>query len=131
MPLPVVSLYAGINGLIALALAIRVVRLRGKTGTGIGSGGHAALEQAIRVHGNFSEYVPLILILLALLELDGMPAWRLHLLGSALTLGRILHAWGLSSTAGLSFGRSVGIALTWAVLLATAVAALWAGAQAL
>jgi uncharacterized membrane protein YecN with MAPEG domain len=131
MPLPIVSLYAGINGLIALALAVRVVRQRSKTGTSLGSGGHAALEQAIRVHGNFIEYVPLVLILLALLELDGTPALRLHVLGAALTLGRILHAWGLSSKPGLSFGRSAGIALTWATLLAAAISTLLAGLRAL
>jgi hypothetical protein len=131
MPLPIVSLYAGINGLIALALAVRVVRQRSKTGTSLGSGGHAALEQAIRVHGNFIEYVPLVLILLALLELDGTPALRLHVLGAALTLGRILHAWGLSSKPGLSFGRSAGIALTWATLLAAAISTLLAGLGAL
>lgn len=131
MPLPIVSLYAGINGLIALVLAIRVVRQRRKTRTSLGSGGHAALEQAIRVHGNFSEYVPLVLILLALLELDGTSALRLHLLGAGLTLGRILHAWGLSSSAGLSIGRSAGIALTWAALFAAAVTALLAGLRAL
>jgi hypothetical protein len=131
MPLPIVSLYAGINGLIALALAVRVVRQRSKTGTSLGSGGHAALEQAIRVHGNFIEYVPLVLILLALLELDGTPALRLHVLGAGLTLGRILHAWGLSSKPGLSFGRSAGIALTWATLLGAAISALLAGLRAL
>jgi len=131
MPLPIVSLYAGINGLIALALAVRVVRQRSKTGTSLGSGGHAALEQAIRVHGNFIEYVPLVLILLTLLELDGTPALRLHVLGAALTLGRILHAWGLSSKPGLSFGRSAGIALTWATLLAAAISTLLAGLRAL
>ena len=131
MPLPIVSLYAGINGLIALALAVRVVRQRSKTGTSLGSGGHAALEQAIRVHGNFIEYVPLVLILLALLEIDGTPALRLHVLGAALTLGRILHAWGLSSKPGLSFGRSAGIALTWATLLAAAISTLLAGLRAL
>ena len=131
MPLPIVSLYAGINGLIALALAVRVVRQRSKTGTSLGSGGHAALEQAISVHGNFIEYVPLVLILLALLELDGTPALRLHVLGAALTLGRILHAWGLSSKPGLSFGRSAGIALTWATLLAAAISTLLAGLRAL
>src|SRR6185437_1884279 len=131
MPLPIVSLYAGINGLIALALAVRVVRQRSKTGTSLGSGGHAALEQAIRVHGNFIEYVPLVLILLTLLELDGTPALRLHVLGAALTLGRILHAWGLSSKPGLSFGRSAWIALTWATLLAATISTLLAGLRAL
>ena len=66
MPVSITLFYAGLNGLIALGLAFLVVRLRQKTGTGIGTGTSPALERAIRAHGNFVEYVPLILILLLL-----------------------------------------------------------------
>ncbi len=131
MPVPIVALYAGINGLMALVLAALVVRQRGKTRTNLGSGGHAALEQAIRVHGNFIEYVPLILILLAVLELGGTRALWLHGLGAALTIGRVLHAWGLSTKPGESFGRAAGITLTWLVLLIAAILALLQGVAAL
>lgn len=112
----VVTFYAGILGLVALVLAGFVVRQRFRTRTDLGTGGHAALERAIRVHGNFIEYVPLILLLLLLLELGGLrPLW-LHLMGIALTLGRILHAWGLTLSSGTSAGRFLGTALTWTAL---------------
>lgn len=131
MSVAVVTFYAGINGLIALVLVVLVVRQRGKTKTGLGTGGHLALEQAIRVHGNFIEYVPLILILLLLLELGGLAPLWLHLMGIALTLGRILHAWGLSTSPGESFGRAAGTTLTWLTLLAAFTLCIVRGAMML
>ncbi len=131
MSVAVVTFYAGLNGLIAFVLVVLVVRQRGKTKTGLGTGGHVVLEQAIRVHGNFVEYVPLILILLLLLELGGLAPLWLHLMGIALTLGRILHAWGLSTSPGESFGRAVGTGLTWLTLLVAVTLCIIRGALAL
>jgi uncharacterized protein len=127
----IVMFYAGLNALIALVLALRVVRLRVVTKTDLGTGGHRGLEQAIRAHGNFIEYVPLILVLLLLLELSGLGAIWLHAMGIALTLGRVLHAWGLSTNPGESFGRAVGIFLTWSTLLAALALCIVRGGAAL
>jgi uncharacterized protein len=127
----IVTFYAGLNGLIALALALLVVRQRQRTKTGIGTGGHPALEQAIRAHANFVEYVPIILLLLLLLELGGLGAAWLHAMGIALTVGRLLHAWGLSTNPGESFGRAAGIGLTWLIMLAALTLCLVRGAAAL
>jgi uncharacterized protein len=127
----VVTFYAGLNALIALVLAILVVRQRGKTKTNLGTGGHPAMERAIRAHGNFIEYVPLILLLMLLLELGGLAPLWIHLMGIALTLGRVLHAWGLSTSPGESFGRAVGIGLTWLVLLVALTLCIIRGAMAL
>jgi uncharacterized protein len=126
-----VTFYAGLNGLIALVLAIWVVRQRGKTKTNLGTGGHPAMERAVRAHGNFIEYVPLILLLLLMLELGGLAPLWIHVMGIALTIGRILHAWGLLSQPGESFGRATGIALTWLVLLVALVLCIIRGAMAL
>jgi uncharacterized membrane protein YecN with MAPEG domain len=127
----IVMFYAGLNALIALVLALRVVRLRSTTKTDLGTGGHPALERAIRAHGNFIEYVPLILVLLLLLELSGLGAIWLHAMGIALTLGRILHAWSLSTNPGESFGRLSGIFLTWLTLLAALILCIVRGGAAL
>ncbi|HEX7970029.1 MAG TPA: MAPEG family protein [Stellaceae bacterium] len=127
----IVTFYAGLNAVIAFVLAALVIRQRQKTRTVFGTGGHLPLEQAIRAHGNFVEYVPLILLLMLLLELGGLGALWLHLMGVALTLGRLLHAWGLSTTHRGSFGRSAGIALTWLAMLAAIVLCIVRGAVAL
>jgi hypothetical protein len=131
MSVAIVTFYAGLNALIALVLAILVVRQRNKTGVNLGSGGNPALEQAIRAHGNLIEYAPFILFLLLLLELGGLSALWLHLMGATLTVARILHAWGLMTKSGASFGRAAGIVLTWVVMLAALIFALIRGAAAL
>ena len=128
--LPRISLlFAGVHALLLLALSAQVSRVRRRVKVGLGDKGDAALARAIRVQGNFIEYVPIALLLLALLELAGAPRAWLLAGGSALLLGRLLHAWGLSQSSGVSMGRFVGTALTWGMLGASALAALWVGMQ--
>ncbi|MFP4207841.1 MAG: MAPEG family protein [Wenzhouxiangella sp.] len=111
--------YAGLSGLLLLALSWQVVALRRRFKVGLGTGSQPELERVVRVHANFCEYVPLALLILLTLELSGaLPAVLLHALGVALVLGRFLHAWGLSRTAGVSRGRFIGTLLTWLMLLA-------------
>lgn len=122
MHAPVAALYAGLLALLLIALASRIPLLRRKHRVGIGSGGQPDLALAARVHGNATEYVPIALILLLLAELNGLPAWSLHIAGSSLLLARIVHAAGLGRHAGYSFGRFAGTALTWLVIVALALA---------
>jgi uncharacterized membrane protein YecN with MAPEG domain len=125
-PLPRLALlFAGIHALLLLAFSAQVSRLRGRTKLGLGAGDSTDLARWIRVQGNFVEYVPLALLLLALLEIGGAPRAWLLAGGSALLAGRLLHAWGLSRHSGVSFGRFVGTALTWGMLFAAALGALW------
>jgi uncharacterized protein len=124
MPFKITALYAGLNGLILLVLAIRVARQRGRSRVGLGTGGDATLERAIRIHGNAVESIPIVLILLGLAEACGSKLWLLHGIGLALTLGRLLHIWGLTQTSGVSFGRAAGMSLTWLALAVGSVRAL-------
>ena len=100
-------------------LSLRVIGVRRRRQLGIGDGGDQDLARRIRAQGNFTEYTPLALVLILLLELGGVPAWQLHLLGAALILGRIVHAWSL--TANSTNGRLVGMTLTFFVLVAGAL----------
>jgi len=117
MPLTITPLYVALAAIILLVLTIRVIRLRRKLAIGLGTGGDAELEKAIRGHGNFTEYAPIGLIVLASAELSGAAAGWVHAIGSLLIGGRLLHAWGLSQSRGKSFGRSSGVALTVTALL--------------
>ena len=130
MPM-ITAFYAGLLGVLALVLAALVVVNRRRAGVGLGSGSDSGLERAIRVHGNFVEYVPLILILMALNEVAGMPAWLLHAGGATLLVGRIGHASGLAGKSGYSPGRFFGTLVTWIVLLVMALAAVWLGGSAI
>lgn len=124
LPLATTALYAGLNALIMLAIAVQIPGLRRKTGVGLGLGEAAALRWRVRAHGNNCEYVPYALVLIGLLELAAQPAWLLHGLGAALTLGRVLHPIGLSISPGVSVARVLGMVFTWAVIAVGAVACL-------
>lgn len=118
-------LIAALHVLLYLVLTIRVVLHRNVKKIGIGSGGDETLSRKIRVHANFVEYVPLGLLLLALLELSSVNATLLWTFGIALLVARVLHAIGLGGTAGYSFGRGTGALLTFATLFAMAAFGIW------
>ncbi|WP_299269737.1 MAPEG family protein [uncultured Psychrosphaera sp.] len=115
------AFYAGILSLLYIALSFKVIKLRRKFKIGIGHGEENDLHKAIRVHANFSEYVPIALFLLLLLEINSSEAWILHVLGSMLFLGRILHVMGLSKSSGVSRARIFGGVLTFTMIIVASV----------
>ena len=121
----VTGLYVALGVLLVLALSARVIWLRNARKVALGDGGLPELARAIRAHANAVEYLPLGLLMLLVIELDGARAEWLHLAGITLLAGRSLHAWGLSRRSGRSFGRALGIVLTWLVMLAMALQLLW------
>src|SRR5690349_5735724 len=121
MHAPITAFFAGLLGLLMLILALRVVAVRRATAIGLGDGGNALLFSRIRIHANAAEYVPLALILMLILEINGGSARWLHVLGIALVVGRLAHVQGLSQSTGTSAGRFVGNVLTWSVIMAAAV----------
>jgi uncharacterized protein len=124
------SLTAGYLAILALfyaALSLRVVLLRGRHQVSLGDGGNAELTSAIRAHAHFAEYVPIITLMIALLEMSGSTALRLHLMLGALLLARILHPFGMSAaprTLRFRVFRTGGVGLTFLVLISAAVALL-------
>ncbi len=123
----VTPLYAGLLGIWFVVLAVKVVHARRAAGVSLGDGGNARLQRAIRGHANFAEYVPLALLLMALLELGRASIYVLHGLGIALLAARLLHGYALSFTLHFRFGRVAGAALTFAVILVEAALCLWQG----
>ena len=115
-------LWAALLTFLYLWLAAQVIRGRYRTKTALGSGGDAGLERAIRAHANFAEYVPLALILIACVELQGGWLWFVHLLGATLLAGRIIHAFGISQEAEVLSRRRNGMVLTFATLALAALA---------
>lgn len=126
MNLPVVSVFGALFTVFYIALAWNVIRYRRGQRISIGSGGKEEVARAIRAHGNFSEYVPLGLILLLALEVQSANSYGLVGLGATLLLGRTLHARGLTKVKDrllpfrfsgmvLTFGSLLGMSL-WLVL---------------
>ena len=125
MAAPVTAIYAAFFTVFIMALAFRVVSMRFGKRVGLGAGGHADLRRAIRVHGNAVEVVPVILLLMLLLELNGAPAALLHGAGGVTVVARLLHAHGLARRTGHSFGRFYGTLASWIVMCGLAAANVW------
>ena len=124
----VTGFYLGLLALIYAALALEVARLRRGNRVLFGDGENVRLRSAIRAHANFVEYVPIIALLVAALEMSGSSATRVHLLMGALLVARLLHPLGMYSKPGtwqFSAGRVGGIVITISVLIAAALSALW------
>jgi len=117
----ITGLYVAVGVLLVLVLAVRVVMRRWTARIGIGDGDDKELRKRIRAHGNAVEYLPIGLLALLLLDLDGTTPVLLHACGIALIVARIAHAIGLSRTGGTSPERFFGITLTFLTLLAMAV----------
>ena len=121
----ITAIYAALSALLIVALSFRVIRLRLSTRTGIGDGGHQDLARCIRAHANAVEYLPLALLLLLLVEWNQTLPLIVHGFGIVLVLGRLLHAVGLSRSAGASPARFIGMLLTLLCLLGMAALLLW------
>ncbi len=117
----IVSLTASFLALLFVYLSVRVITLRRSEKIGLGTGGHIPLERAIRVQANFSEYVPLTLLLLALAAYQGASALVIGSLCGVLIVARCAHAYGVSQTKENYRYRTAGMAGTLTVLIAAAV----------
>lgn len=85
------SVYASVLALWIVLLSLRVIRLRRSKRIRLGDGGDPEMQAAIRAQGNSTEYVPIALILLFLLEFNSGNYLIIHMAGIALVTGRILH----------------------------------------
>ena len=126
MPVPVTALYTALLGLVMIALEMPVGMLRGRTKIPIYDGGNMELAVAIRRHGNFIEHVPFVLIVMAVIELNGAGATLLHGMGIALLLARIAHPLGLKHDTIQAPLRAVG---AFGTLIVSAVGICIAGWQ--
>lgn len=133
MSMPITLTYASIFALFALVLSFRAGSFRGKAGISVLFGDPANMELAerVRVHQNFLEYVPMILIVMGAIEANGGSSVFLYLVGGLLIIARIAHAVGLKHEDMAHKGRFVGAAGTALITLAAAGYGLRIGVRAL
>jgi uncharacterized membrane protein YecN with MAPEG domain len=105
-------------------LGLRVVQFRFRNRIGLGDGGDPTLQRRVRVHANAVENLPLALLLLGGMELNGYSPALVHGFGATLFVSRVAHAWGLSHSGGTSKGRFLGTLFTWTLMLAMALFAI-------
>ena len=118
----ITAVYAGLSALLMIWLAMRVIDLRCEKRVKFGDGEQADLKLAIRAHGNASEYIPIALILLFLLEYNGLHPLLIHMLGIAFVYGRYTHAKALLSNSMRE--RMKGMQYTLNLIIAMAVASI-------
>jgi len=120
----IVPTYAAILVLMFVFLSVRVIQMRASAKIGIGTGNDPAMERRIRVHGNFAEYVPLALLLLAFMEMQQQPRTLIHILCIVLIVARIIHAIGVTPVEQNFPMRVASVLATFAVLVIAALALL-------
>lgn len=111
--------------LLLLALSVDIISRRMALRASFGDGGDHGLIAAIRAHGNLTEYLPIGLALIALLEINAAHPLALSIVAALFVVVRVAHAFGLrGSRERLTIGRSTGIIGT---LLLLAVMTGWLG----
>ncbi|MCB1678429.1 MAG: MAPEG family protein [Halioglobus sp.] len=121
--IPATLLYAGLLGLLSVLLANQVLYVR------VRASRQPAWKAStvVRVQANFTENVPLALLLLYLVEMSGAGAAAVHVFGGSLVLFRVLHAFGMSRNEGANYPRLIGAQGTFLLISIMSVAALYRG----
>ena len=126
MFVPVTSLYAALFALMLIPITIRVGLRRVTLKVFSGDGGDEVLNRRMRAHGNFVEYVPFGLLLIALMESNGAPQAYVHGLGALFLAARVMHYFTLITNP-LAITRAISMLGTTAVFLLSALWLLFKG----
>ena len=125
MTLPLTITIAVLLGVLAVPLSIYVTLNRVRVGKEAGELTAAAfgphpdikLTAALRAHGNFSEYVPLALVMIGLAEIYGAQGFWLWIIGLAFVAGRYLHAFAMLTNPYPPALRGLSMFTTYAVII--------------
>ena len=90
-----VAIYVSIYAFIVIWLSLKVINNRRKFKVSIGDGGVEELQIAMAAQSNAVEYLPLSLLLMLVLELNGASTWLIHGFGVLLIAGRYFHFKGM------------------------------------
>ena len=120
----ITATYAAIIAILYIAMSAYVITTRAKTNVLLGDGGNPTMLLAMRRHGNMAEYAPLALLVMGLAEMLGLGSLWLHVSGTALVTGRLLHPLGLHDGDGRVAPRIAGTLATFAAILVPSIAIL-------
>jgi uncharacterized protein len=120
--LPATLSIAAACAIINIWLSMRIGRVRTAQKISIGDGGNDMLARRMRAQLNFAENTPLVLVLIAAVELAGKGGQWLLPLGGVYALGRIAHGIGMDGAA-FGQGRMIGTLITMLTLVGLAVVA--------
>jgi hypothetical protein len=115
----ITALYASLLALLMCWLAMQVIKARRKHKVLYADGGVDALILVRTAQQNAFEYIPISLILMALLEYNSQQLWLVHILGVLLCAARVIHAKAIL-TQNIN-ARVKGMKLTFAVIAILAI----------
>jgi uncharacterized membrane protein YecN with MAPEG domain len=108
-------------------LSVRIGMVRQAKKVSIGDGGEEELIRRMRAQANFIENTPIVLVLVALIELSRPGNLYLAGVATLYILGRLAHGVGMDGGA-FAKGRTAGTLITMLTLLGLGI---WAGTIAL
>jgi len=117
----ITPVYAGLLGIMLVALSWRIMRMRARLEVMVGDGGERDLNVAVRMQGNFIEYVPMALILLYFNETLGWNPYIIHALAILLIAARVAHVHGMSRENAMGVGRRLGARMTFIIIIAASL----------
>ena len=113
-PIPITAVFTGILAVMLAVISVRVTRLRQRKKISLMDGGDPEMTAAIRAQGNFTEYVPMALLVMGLLESAGTKHWIIYVFGTLLVAARVAHAYALYTR--FFPARVFGTSVTWALI---------------
>ncbi|WP_170003265.1 MAPEG family protein [Pseudopontixanthobacter vadosimaris] len=108
---------AAAAALLNVWLMIRIGAVRRANNIHVGDGGNELLERRMRAQANFIENTPIVLVLIAAIELAELGSWWLPIVAAIYIAGRIAHALGMDGGRWAT-GRMIGT-------IVSMVTALW------
>jgi uncharacterized protein len=127
MTLPVTAFVAAICAIMLLATAIDTVRQRLRVKAPFGDKDDKKLISSSRSHGNLAEHAPIVILLLAFLEMSRANHMALMVVGALFLVGRVAHIIGLYMPMSTKppLPRSIGVIVTWLILAVLSGWTLW------
>jgi uncharacterized protein len=127
MTLPVTAFVAVVCAIMLLITGIDTVRNRIRLSAAFGDGNDQKLISATRSHGNLAEHAPIVILLLAVLELSNAHHMTLMAIGALFLAGRVSHIIGIYMPMSKEppLPRSIGVILTWLVMAVLSGWTLW------
>lgn len=113
----ITTIFLAVLSLMYLAVSLHVSRIRNQLGVRHGVGDSPKLLHAVRAHGNFSEYVPILIFILWMMEYNLASGWLLWVFGLIVVVGRVAYTYGMLSAAHPLWARGVGMLCTYVPLL--------------
>jgi uncharacterized membrane protein YecN with MAPEG domain len=123
----ITTIYAGLLGLLYLAASWYLILLKRLARRWQNDKPLRFYDRASHGRDHLADYVPFGVVMLALLEYDGMPSWWLNLLGVLLLSGNLVHVYAFVWFPGDRRAGMIGMVLISAMYALACVSGIAAG----